>query len=290
MLKNPVLSSFIKILAFVLFALLFLVFLPQVFSGRHELNPITASVGPLVLRWYGVLIALGAFIAYLIVDSESKRKKKNQGQIESIVFWTLFFGLIGARIGFAIQNISYFSEFPQEFFKLYHGGLSIHGALIGGIIALGICAKNFKTSFMEIANIISPPVLLAIAIGRWGNFFNQEIIGKPAYIPWKMYVGVANRPAGYESDSFFHPVFLYESLALIAAFLFYWKFLRDKNIGLAYTLSVYCLVRIIVEFWRIDYKPIVLGLDLAQIVSIAIIIAVILIYLVSNRNQNAKGR
>jgi len=278
MLKNPMLSSLVKVLAFVFLALLFLVFLPKVFSGERELNPIIASIGPLSLRWYGVLIALGAFIAYLIVDWESKRKKISQGQMESIVLWVLVSGLIGARIGFAVQNLSYFREFPQEFFKFYHGGLSIHGALIGGIIALGICARKYRLPFIKIANIISPPVLLAIAVGRWGNFFNQEIIGKPASIPWKMFVSITNRPDGYESNSFFHPVFLYESIALIIVFSIYWKFLRNRNIGLTYTLCSYCLVRIVVEFWRIDYRPLFLKLDLAQIVSFAIILLTLVIY------------
>lgn len=287
--KNPMVKPLVYIVIFVLLSVLFLIFLPQIFSGERELNPVLVDVGPVTLRWYGALIALGAFISYMLIDYESKRKKMDQGRIESIVFWVLVSGLFGARIGYAVQNVSYFLEFPQDLLKLYQGGLSIHGALIGGIIALGVCARTYRTSFMKIANIVSPPVLIAIAIGRWGNFFNQEIIGRPTDISWKMYVSPLNRPEGFEAVNFFHPVFLYESFALIAVFALYWKFLRDKNIGLVYTLFSYCLVRIIVEFWRIDYRPIILNMDLAQIVSVCIIIVTFLIYLMTNNQRNHKS-
>ena len=286
--KSPWIAALVLTL-FVLIALLLLVFLPEVFSGEREPNPIAITVGALQVRWYGILIASGAFIAYLLVDAESRRLRIANGSIELVVFLVLVLGLLGARMGFVIQNVHYFfREVPSEFFKIYHGGLSIHGALVGGILALLIAQRYSRTSFYRLANIIAPPVLLAIAIGRWGNFFNQEIIGRPAQIPWKMFVGALSRPNGMEGVAYFHPVFIYESIALLIVFGIYWFFLRNREIGLIYTLCGYCVVRIIVEFWRIDYKPIILRLDLAQIVSFGIIALTLLIYFVAKRSSGGR--
>ena len=288
--QNSALRASLAMALFAAVFLLFFVLLPEVFNGERELNPIAVSYGGLSVRWYGILIALGALVAYLLIESESKREKVESNQLESVVLLVLLFGLLGARLGFVIQNVTYFAHLPLEILKFYHGGLSIHGALIGGLVALYISTRKTKLSFYKIANIISPPVLLAIAIGRWGNFFNQEIIGKPAQIPWKMYVAVLNRPVGLENVEFFHPVFLYESLALVLIFSLFWLFLRDKNIGLIYTLCGYCAVRIVVEFWRVDYKPIFLKFDLAQIVSFAIILLVLITYYFGRKYAKSKSR
>lgn len=271
---------------FAFLAIIFLVFLPSVFSGGKTLDPIAFTVGPFAVRWYGLLIASGALIAYLLVDYESRKTKIALNSIESIVFISLFLGLIGARIGFIIQNVTFFRADPMEMLRIYHGGLSIHGAIAGGLLSLLISAKYFKVKFLDLANLIFPPVLLAISIGRWGNFFNQEIIGQPATVPWKMYVNPDFRPEGFTETVFFHPVFLYESLSLLLIFIIYWRFLRKKQIGLVYTLTGYCAVRTVVEFWRIDYKPIFAGFDLAQLVSLGIIVAVLLPFLLKKRSLN----
>lgn len=272
-----------KLVAFIFVMLLFFVFLPSVFSGERSINGTAFAIGSFEVRWYGIMIGLGAIAAYSFIFAESKRKNVIPENIDSVILLVFVLGLIGGRLGFVIQNISYFSRNPLEMIKLYHGGLSIHGALICGLIALLISAKIFKVSFYKIADTIAPPVLLAIAIGRWGNFFNQEIIGQPTNVPWKMYVATFYRPAGFEGYTYFHPVFIYESLSLTIIFFLYWRLLRDRNIGLIFTLYAYCLVRIIVEFWRIDYKPIILGLDLAQIVSFAIILATGIIYYLAKK-------
>jgi phosphatidylglycerol:prolipoprotein diacylglycerol transferase len=238
----------------------------------------------MTIRWYGFLIAIGALSAYFFSLSEAKKNKIAESKFDSIFLVTLLFGIIGARIGFVVQNTSYFSSHATEIFKVWDGGLSIHGALILGAAALFISAKSLKLDFMKVANIIAPNVMLAAAIGRWGNFFNQEIVGKPTNSALRVAIDVAHRPIGFENISSFYPVFLFESVLLLIAFILYRAFKSKlENNALVYTLVIYSLIRIIVEFWRIDYKPIFIGLDLAQIVSSVIILVTILAALTNRK-------
>lgn len=252
------------------------IFLYFAFSGTIQISPVLFVIGRLSIRWYGVLIAAAVYLSYLIISKRYARYYKDNN-FELIFLVILFSGLIGARIGFVIQNSSYYSSHIADIFKIYQGGLSIHGAIIAGVIALAILSRVLHKNFFALANLISPEVILSIAIGRWGNFFNQEIIGQPTDNFIKMYVSPTARPAGFEGFSFFHPVFLYESLILFALYLFLISNPeRVKKYGLIYLLIGYCVARIVVEFFRIDYKPIFAVLDLAQWVSFGIIIITII--------------
>jgi phosphatidylglycerol:prolipoprotein diacylglycerol transferase len=204
---------------------------------------------------------------------EARREKIPENKFDSVFLLTLLSGIIGARIGFVLQNTAYFGQHFAEIFKIWDGGLSIHGAIIMGTVALYLSIKVTKLDFKKIANIIAPNILLAGSIGRWGNFFNQEIIGKPTNSFLKIFIDPAHRPPGLENVSYYHPVFLYESILLLFAFVFY-RILKNRleNYALVYTLIIYSLIRMIVEFWRIDYKPILWKFDLAQLVSLGIIL------------------
>lgn len=225
------------------------------------------------VRWYGFLISVGVLAAYVLSIREIRKHAIPENKFDTLFLLTLFFGIIGARLGFVLQNTAYFGSHLSEIFKIWDGGLSIHGALILGAITMLVASKILKLEPMKIINIIAPNVLLAGAIGRWGNFFNQEIIGKPTSFVINIFINENNRPAGFENYSSFHPVFLYESVLLLGAFIIY-QLLKKKieRYSFTYTLTAYSLARIIVEFWRIDYKPIFLALDLAQIVSFGIIL------------------
>ncbi len=261
-------SSVLAILAY-----FYISYLPRAFAGDIIPNAEIFSIGNIAVRWYGLLIAVGALAGYILAEKRLVKNGVSRSIIENVLLVTIVSGLIGARIGFVIQNIPFYSKNIVEIFAVWHGGLSIQGAMIAGIIGLTILAKRYKLSFLILANSISPHIMLSSAIGRYGNFFNQEIVGKPSdKIPWKMFVADSSRPVGYESFSFYHPVFLYESILLILAYVIY-LLMRNKygdKIGFVYTLVLYGAIRIIVEFFRIDYRPIFLYLDLAQWVSIAI--------------------
>lgn len=246
----------------------------------HPYSEFLIQSGSVFIRWYGFLIAIGALSGYYFSLAEAKKNKIAEGKFDSVFLATLFFGILGARIGFVVQNTSYFGQHIIEIFKVWDGGLSIHGALILGSATLFISARTLKLDIMKVGNIIAPNVMLAAAIGRWGNFFNQEIVGKPTNSALSVVIDVAHRPIGFEKISSYHPVFLYESVLLLLAFIIY-RIFKDKlqKNALVYTLVVYSLIRIIVEFWRIDYKPILIGLDLAQLVSSAIILITLVVIL-----------
>lgn len=247
-------------------------------------NSLALEIGLLKFRWYGILIALGILFSYLI-SVEILKKKYSESTIDYTFLITVVAGLIGARLGFILQNTDFYFSQPLEILKISSGGLSIHGAIILGLIGLWLSSKIFKYKLLDFADKMVVQLFIAGSIGRWGNFFNQEIVGKPSNLIGKIFIAPSNRPVGFESFEYFYPVFLYESILLMLAFFIYIKFFNYKRLGLVYTLFFYSLIRILVEPLRIDYKPIFLGLDLAQIVSLSIMIVAIIIYIFQNRRK-----
>lgn len=271
---NKFLKGFlIGVLAFIVVYFLF-IYMPTVFKGQIIPDPNFISIGTFTIKWYGFLVACAVSIAYFLADKEMVKNSVKASAAEAIPIYVILLGLIGARIGFVVQNIPYFSKHVLGIFALWDGGLSIHGAILGGMIGIWVAVSIYRESFLKVANSIAPTIFLAGAIGRLGNFFNQEIIGQPTQAPWKMYIAEQNRPAGYENFDFFHPVFLYESILFIFFYLMYLLLAKKygNGFGFAYTLIFYSATRIIVEFWRIDYKPILGPFDLAQTVSFGIIL------------------
>jgi len=173
--------------------------------------------------------------------------------------------------------------------KIWQGGLAIHGAIIAGAIVIWYFARKQKISFWLIASIVAPVLALAQTIGRWGNYFNQELFGFPTGLPWGIPIEVFRRPAEYISDVFFHPVFLYESIGNFFIFILlliahkkinifekpYWQ----KVITLGYFMA-YSILRFSMEFIRIDSTPTIAGLRWPQIISIMIFSAS-MIYLIT---------
>ena len=240
------------------------------------------------IKWYGVLVALAIALCYVLILREIHKEQVDEGRFDTLFLITILSGLVGARIGFIIQNVSYYSQDVLSIFKFWDGGLSIHGAIILGVLGLYFSTRSLKLDFIKISNIIAPYLFLGGAIGRWGNFFNQEIIGKPATGFLKMSVNLVNRPLGFENVQYFHPVFLYESILFLLAFALYLIFRKKfQSFAIYYTLIVYSLIRVIVEFWRIDYRPIFLWFDLAQIVSLAIIFISIIFCLALSKKTSS---
>lgn len=263
------------------------IYMPQVFVGELYPSPYIISTNFIQVRWYGLLIAAAILISYFWSLETAKKSGLDANKFETLIFYLVLGGLIGARIGFVVQNFSYYMTNPQMIYSVWTGGLSIHGALIGGILAGFIATRKMKINFSKYLCIALPFVMFSGAIGRFGNFFNQEIIGKPTNFFAKMYVWAENRPTGYETSDFFHPVFLYESLLLISFFCFYFFFLKKRfsdRFGIAYTLIAYSAARIVVEPFRIDYKPLFAKMDLAQLVSIAILILGLVFYFMEVKN------
>lgn len=216
---------------------------------------ILVKLGPLSIHWYGVLIGAGILLCYLYITAELKRRKIDAKYLDNLAFWTVLSGVVGARLYYVIFNLPYFSQSPLEIFQIWKGGLAIHGAFLGGALSVIICARRYKLPFLLYADAIAPSVLFAQALGRWGNFFNNEAFGTPTSLPWKLYIPEQFRPARYIDAAYFHPTFLYESLWNLAGFaLLVYLSRKFKKPGavLCVYLIWYSAGRFFIEILRTD--------------------------------------
>lgn len=241
------------------------------------MNPVAFSLFGIEVRWYGILIAVGVCFAMIIGDYLVKR---SEGLYEDIftdfVLWALPMGILGARIYYVLFSWDYYSAHPGEIFAIRNGGLAIHGGVILGVLTGIIFCKVKKVSFLELADVTAPGLVLAQGIGRWGNFINGEAHGGPTNLPWAITVDGIK----------VHPTFLYESIwdVAIFLFLFFYLFKRKKYHGqvfFAYGI-LYSIGRFFIEGLRTD--SLMLGsLRVAQVVSLlTIFLFLVLGYLKKN--------
>lgn len=235
-------------------------------------NPIALQIGPLSIRWYGILmssaLAIGVFLAY----KEAEKQKVDPENVLNLAIIVAPLCFIGARLYYVLFQWQYYKDNPWEIPAVWHGGLAIHGAIITAIIVGYFFVKHYKLSFWQMADICAPSLILGQAIGRWGNYFNQEAYGYPTNLPWAMYIDGAYR----------HPTFLYESLWDFGVFLLllYIRrkgFIKRGEVFLLY-LAMYSVGRFIVEGFRTD--SLMLGpLRAAQVVSvISVFVAAAIMY------------
>ncbi|MBI4994825.1 prolipoprotein diacylglyceryl transferase [Candidatus Peregrinibacteria bacterium] len=258
------------------------------------------QIGPVNVHWYGIIIGLGIILSYIYALFEAKRRGLDRKPIDDMAFWVILAGVIGARGYYVLFNLPYFFENPLEIFFLWRGGLAIHGALIGGAAAYFIYIKLKKIHWLLYADVIMPGILLAQALGRWGNFFNSEAFGRPTDLAWKLFIPFAKRPQGFEGFEFFHPTFLYESIWNLIGFIVL-VFLSRKLFATSYKLQAtsfygiilfiyfiwYSIGRFFIESLRMD--SLYLGpLRAAQVMSIVLFIIglVGLIYKGKKASQN----
>jgi phosphatidylglycerol---prolipoprotein diacylglyceryl transferase len=257
--------------------------------------PILISFGPLHVYWYGLFVVLGVLAALTVSLELAKRFGLSTNKIFDLAFWIIIIGIIGARLYHVCLEWDYYRLDYWNIFKVWQGGLAIHGGIIAGALVLIYFCWKEKVNFWLLAGIFAPGVALGQAIGRWGNYFNQELFGKPTSLPWGIPIDFMNRPDRYLSANYFHPTFLYESLGdlIIFGVLFFiiLQFLKKKwtnykVIFLAY-LILYSTLRFSTEFLRTDTTAYFLGYRWPQVISLTIIAAsVILLFF----PENKKGR
>lgn len=243
---------------------------------------IAFTVGSLEISWYGLLATIALAAAYSVAYALWKRGKDstaNTRDFDRTALIVLITGVIGARALFVLYHFDYFVNAPSEIIAFWHGGWVWHGGLIGGAIALFFCAGKSAKNFLLLADLFAPALALAQSIGRWGNYFNQEAYGLPTSAWWGIPIDPANRVAGFEATSTFHPTFLYESVADIALFAFLLALSLRKNtlapgVIAAIYLIIYSAIRFGIEFFRIDLVPVFLGLRAPQWISAGMIIFV----------------
>lgn len=268
-------------------------------------NPILLQIGPIALRWYGLLIMGGALLGAYVATFEAKRRKLNEDHVWNALLWALILGFLGARLYHVLSTPAgssglsyYFSEKPFDILTLFgfsfpfptalmiwRGGIGIFGGLAGGVLGLLIYARRNKVNFLQLLDVFTPGMLLGQAIGRWGNYFNQELYGPPTTLPWGIkitnplqrippYNDLATYPL---ETTTFHPVFFYESLwNFIGLGLVLWlgrkwaDKLRPGDVASFY-LIWYPVGRFLVESLRPDAWT-MSGIPTAQLVSIALLI------------------
>ncbi|HLM78470.1 MAG TPA: prolipoprotein diacylglyceryl transferase [Rubrobacteraceae bacterium] len=222
-------------------------------------SPVLFEAGPFALRYYGLFIALGIASATWITARELARKGYDSALALDALFYVVPLGFIGARIYHVITDYELYADAPfPGVFEVWNGGLGIYGAVIGGFLGILLFSYIRGISPLAFADAVAPGLALAQAVGRWGNYFNQELFGRPSDLPWAIEIDPQNRPPGFGDVSSFHPTFLYESIwdALVCLALFFVarrfaRSLKNGDILLLY-VSLYSAGRFVVEALRID--------------------------------------
>lgn len=261
--------------------------------------PEILRIGPFTVQWYGLLIVIGAVLAAFVASREAFRRGENPERAWDVLTWCLIFGIVGARLyhvfsrpagGFA--GWDYYRQYPLDIIAFWKGGfrgLGIYGGVIGGVLGLFLYTWRHRLPFRRWLDIVTPGLLLAQAIGRWGNFINQELYGPPMQrpMPWGLKIDALHRFGEYTDlqrypveTTRFHPTFLYESLWNLAGFaLLLWagrRFasrLRDGDLFFLYMIW-YPFGRFWIEMLRPDAWTIG-GVATAQWIALASILAAI---------------
>lgn len=253
----------------------------------HNFSPerILFSVGVVDVFWYGLFMVIAIFSGIYITARVGKRYGMSQEVVTDLAFYLVVFGIIGARVYDVFLELPYYAKNPIDVFKIWQGGLAIHGGLIGGALALVFYCQKNGLNFVKMTAILVPGLAFGQAIGRWGNYFNQELFGLPTSKPWGIFIESINRPVEYLDILYFHPTFLYESLGSLVIFgvlIFLHKRIESEDSALsnggfvnivALYLVMYSTLRFLLEYIRIDYAPTLLEMRWPQIISIAVLIA-----------------
>lgn len=223
-------------------------------------SPIAFSLFGVEVRWYALFIMTGIFVAVFVSRWIARRRGLDPDFMLDVIVWAVGAGIIGARLYYVLLKWSYFSEHPSEIINVREGGLTIHGALIAGVTVFVLYARRYRQPEWAWADIAIAVVPIGQAIGRWGNWANQEAFGRPTDLPWGLAIDPERRPAEYASSTHFHPTFLYESVLdfFLAGFLVWLvlrmptsRRLREGDI-IAIYMVVYGFIRLAVESLRTD--------------------------------------
>lgn len=221
---------------------------------------IAFQLGSFDIHWYGIIMSCSMLCALGMILYIKKKffKDISTDNIFDLSFNVILIGLLFARLYYVLLDINYFIQNPFEILAIWNGGISIQGAILGGILAGYLYCKDIGGNFLRYADLFVFGGITGQIIGRWGNFFNSEAFGYPTNLPWKLYIPYKMRPEGFKEFEFFHPTFLYESILniiiLISLFFILKKLGEERKNGIIFCsyLILYSFVRIIVETYRTD--------------------------------------
>ena len=251
------------------------------------MNPIAISIFGLSITWYSIFIVSGMLLAGILISIEAKKHNIEQSFVSNLVFWCIVFGIIGARVYYVLFNLDYYSIYPMEIVKIWNGGLAIHGGLIAGTITLLVYCRKYNVNPLKMIDIAIPYVILAQAIGRWGNFFNQEAHGGVVTKAFLQSIHIPNFiiKGMYMDGSYYHPAFFYESICCLFGFIILMLLKSLKGWKVGNTISVYMIwygiTRFFIESLRTD--SLMLGtLKMAQVISVIMIISGIIMFIITS--------
>jgi prolipoprotein diacylglyceryl transferase len=246
------------------------------------------------IRAYALCIIAGVIAAVWLGERRWVARGGRQGEIGDIALWAVPFGLLGARAyHVATDHDLYFGAGKNAWaaLEVWNGGLGIWGAIAGGALGAWLGCRQHGIRMLPLMDALAPTLLLAQAIGRWGNYFNQELFGRPTSKPWALEIDVAHRPPGYEKFATFHPTFLYESLWNLGSMGVVLYLDRKLRLGFGRAFAVYvmayCLGRLWIEHLRIDTIELndVLGLRWGEWMSIGLFTAALVYFVVAGRRH-----
>lgn len=240
-----------------------------------KINPVLIELYGVEIRWYSVIMLFAILICLLLVIKETRRFNIPKDFTFNLAFWVIIMGIVGARLYYCAFNFNLYKDNLIDILKIWEGGLAIHGALLGGFITLAFYSKRYNIRIIKMTDIVVVPLLLAQAIGRWGNFFNSEAHGsattyrflKSLFIPDKIIEGMKI------GNIYYHPTFLYESVYCLVGFIFLlilrrYKYLKKGQLTSIY-LMYYSVGRFFIERLRTD-SLMLGGFRVAQIVSVVL--------------------
>lgn len=239
--------------------------------------PVLFDFGPVQIRFYGLMYVVAIVVGVYLVRKEVGRKgiSLTDDDVMGFIIWTVVCGVLGARVYYVAFNLGYYLAFPKEIPAIWHGGLAIHGGLLGGFAFALIYLRRKKIPFWTMADAVAPTMILGQAFGRFGNFMNGDAHGTPTDMPW----GVVFPPGSIAGTEFpgipIHPTMLYEMIINTGIFLLLWfvfkKWAHKPGFVFALYIAMYSLGRLFVEQFRAD--SLMLGdLRAAQVVSAALIV------------------
>ena len=249
-------------------------------------DPILFSLGPLSVRWYGLLIVIGIILGTLLAFLEARRQEIDTERFFNVCMAAVILGVIGARAYYVAFNWDFYSANPIKILAIYEGGLAIHGALFAGGLVFAFMGLVYRIGAWKSLDIAAPSAVLGQAIGRWGNFFNQEAFGyivDPEKVPWAMIIAGEYR----------HPTFLYESLWDLLIFFFLLIYRRQKGLQNGYVFLMYAFLysagRFVIEGFRTD-SLMLGGLRAAQVVSVLALLLSLLTMFLRRKGKDLGGK
>lgn len=244
------------------------------------------DLGPLRINFYGVAIALGVIAAIWLATRRFEERGGDPKTIERASIIAVIVGIVGARIGYVITHADELDGLVGAV-RIWDGGLAFFGGLTAGAVAMIWVMQREGARIADVADSVAPAIPLAQAIGRWGNYFNQELYGRPTDLPWALEISPENRVAGYAEFETFHPTFLYESLLnLVVVGFILWiekRFKPAPGSLFAVYLVLYGIVRFLMELLRTDTQNEFLGIRNNGWIALGAALVGVAVYIVLQR-------